>query len=285
VGKSSSAKKVARLAQKGKGKKVRFQGGTVFPAVIVVVLIVGLSLVAYARQSAPSGNEAPTVNDHWHVSYGFYGCDKYLPNLIGNKEDPVDPNYVKYGIHSHDDGVIHWHPSGLATGSRAKFGLFLTVYGIKLSDTKLEFPADQQSGMVYEEGETKCYKKDSELRTYVWNQYDKPEDRKMLITDFKNIRIDRDGMVIVVAFVPKGADAPPLPESAVNLPELGAVDGAGATTSTVAGVTTTTVAGATTTTTVAGATTTTTVAGATTTTTGSATTTSVAANSTTTTKG
>ena len=276
MGKSSSAKKVARLAQKGKGKKVRFQGGTVFPAVIVVVLIVGLSLVAYARQSAPSGNEAPTVNDHWHVSYGFYGCDKYLPNLIGDKEDPVDPNYVKYGIHSHDDGVIHWHPSGLATGSRAKFGLFLTVYGIKLSDTKLEFPADQQSGMVYEEGETKCYKKDSELRTYVWNQYDKPEDRKMLITDFKNIRIDRDGMVIVVAFVPKDADAPPLPESAVNLPELGAVDGAGATTSTVAGVTTTTVAGATTTTTVAGATTTTT---------GSATTTSVAANSTTTTKG
>lgn len=283
MGKSSSAKKVARLAQKGKGKKVRFQGGTVFPAVIVVVLIVGLSLVAYARQSAPSGNEAPTVNDHWHVSYGFYGCDKYLPNLIGNKEDPVDPNYVKYGIHSHDDGVIHWHPSGLATGSRAKFGLFLTVYGIKLSDTKLEFPADQQSGMVYEEGETKCYKKDSELRTYVWNQYDKPEDRKMLITDFKNIRIDRDGMVIVVAFVPKGADAPPLPESAVNLPELGAVDGAGATTSTVAGVTTTTAAGATTTT-VAGASTTT-VAGATTTTTGSVTTTSVVANSTTTTKG
>jgi len=282
VGKSSSAKKVARLAQKGKGKKVRFQGGTVFPAVIVVVLIVGLSLVAYARQSAPSGNEAPTVNDHWHVSYGFYGCDKYLPNLIGNKEDPVDPNYVKYGIHSHDDGVIHWHPSGLATGSRAKFGLFLTVYGIKLSDTKLEFPADQQSGMVYEEGETKCYKKDSELRTYVWNQYDKPEDRKMLITDFKNIRIDRDGMVIVVAFVPKGADAPPLPESAVNLPELGAVDGAGATTSTVAGATTTTVAGATTTT-VAGATTTT-VAGATTTSVAGASTTTVA-NATTTTKG
>ena len=282
MGKSSSAKKVARLAQKGKGKKVRFQGGTVFPAVIVVVLIVGLSLVAYARQSAPSGNEAPTVNDHWHVSYGFYGCDKYLPNLIGNKEDPVDPNYVKYGIHSHDDGVIHWHPSGLATGSRAKFGLFLTVYGIKLSDTKLEFPADQQSGMVYEEGETKCYKKDSELRTYVWNQYDKPEDRKMLITDFKNIRIDRDGMVIVVAFVPKGADAPPLPESAVNLPELGAVDGAGATTSTVAGATTTTVAGATTTT-VAGATTTT-VAGATTTSVAGAATTTVA-NATTTTKG
>jgi hypothetical protein len=105
----------------------------------------------------------------------------------------------------------------------------------------------------------------------------------MLITDFKNIRIDRDGMVVVIAYMPKDAGPPALPESAVNLPELGAVDGAGATTSTVAGVTTTTVAGATTTT-VAGATTTT-VAGATTTTVGTATTTSVVANTTTTTQG
>jgi hypothetical protein len=268
VGKSSSAKKVARLAQKGKGKKVRFQGGTVFPAVIVVVLLVGLGLVAYARQSAPSGNEAPTTNDHWHVSYGFYGCDKYLPNLIGNKEDPVDPNFIKYGIHSHDDGVIHWHPSGLATGSRAKFGLFLTVYGIKVSDSKLEFPADQQTGMVYEEGETKCYKKDSELRAYVWNQYDKPEDRKMLIADFKNIRIDRDGMVVVIAYMPKDAGPLALPESAVNLPELGAADGGAMTTTTVAGATTTTIAGATTTTAATAATTTSVVANTTTTTNG-----------------
>jgi hypothetical protein len=138
--------------------------------------------------------------------------------------------------------------------------------------------------MVYEEGETKCYKKDSELRAYVWNQYDKPEDRKMLIADFNNIRVDRDGMVIVVAYMPKDAAPPALPESAVNLPELGAADTAGATTTTVAGVTTTTVAGATTTT-VAGATTTT-IAGATTTTAATATTTtSVVANTTTTTKG
>ncbi len=283
MGKSSSAKKVARLAQKGKGKKVRFQGGTVFPAVIVVVLLVGLGLVSYARQSAPSGNEPPTTNDHWHVSYGFYACDKYLPNLVGNKEEPVDPNYVKYGIHSHDDGVIHWHPQALATGSRAKLGVFLDVYGIKLSDSKLEFPADQENGKLYEEGKTKCYKKDSELRAYVWNQYDKPNDRKLLIADFRNIRIKRDGMVIVIAYVPKDAGPPALPQSAVDLPQLGASDAAGATTTTVAGATTTTVAGATTTT-VAGATTTT-VAGATTTTVATATTTSVVANSTTTIKG
>jgi hypothetical protein len=213
--------------------------------------------VAYARQSAPSGNEAPTVNDHWHVSYGFYGCDKYLPNLIGNKEDPVDPNYVKYGIHSHDDGVIHWHPSGLATGSRAKFGLFLTVYGIKLSDDKIEFPADQ-GGAVYEEGVTKCTDADGksvdgEIVVYAFDAFDTPDKYKTYITNFDDVRLSQDGMAFSVVFAPAGSKAE-LPPSAASLPELGAADGgtSGQTTSTVAGASTvpgestTTVAGATT---------------------------------------
>ena len=34
---SNSAKKVARLASRGKGKKVRFQSGTTFPAVVAIV--------------------------------------------------------------------------------------------------------------------------------------------------------------------------------------------------------------------------------------------------------
>ena len=74
-------------------------------------------------------------------------------------------------------------------------------------------------------------------------------------------------MVVVIAYMPKNAGPPALPESAVNLPELGAADGGGMTTTTVSGVTTTTVAGATTTT-AAGATTTTSVANSTTTTNG-----------------
>jgi len=256
VGKASSAKKVARLAQKGKGKKIRFQGGTLFPAVIVAVLVVGLGLVTYARNSASDGTEPPTTNDHWHVSYGFYVCDKYIPNLVGNKEEPLDPNFFKYGIHSHDDGVIHWHPQGLATGSRAKFGVFLDVYGVKVSDTKLQFPGDQEFGASYEEGKEKCYGKDAELKAYVWDQYDQPNAKKLLITDFKNIRIKRDGMVVVIAYVAKDANVP-LPESAVNLLELGAADTGGvAPTTTVAGAPGTTLVGVPTTT-VAGVTTTT----------------------------
>ncbi|HRE03757.1 MAG TPA: hypothetical protein PLV68_20850, partial [Ilumatobacteraceae bacterium] len=70
---SSSAKKVAKLAQRGKGKKVRFQGGTLFPAVIVGVLVLLLPLIIYARESRPSAGEGePTINQHWHAAFAMY---------------------------------------------------------------------------------------------------------------------------------------------------------------------------------------------------------------------
>lgn len=270
----SSAKRVARLAQKGKGKKVRFQGGTLFPAVMTVIVVLGLVLIGYARESAPSKNTAPTANDHWHVSYGFYKCAdptkstastlandaKFLDNLVGNKEEPLDPNFIKYGIHSHDDGVLHWHPSALASGNRAKLGVFFDVYGISVTKDKITFPDDQNGGVTYDVKVDKC--KDSKGKTVdavvkvvVWDQYDDPSQKKLFITDFDNIRIKKDGMAITIAYVAADADVP-IPPTAANLPALGSKDQGGVTTTTIAGATTTTIAGATSTT-IAGATTTT----------------------------
>jgi hypothetical protein len=54
-------------------------------------------------------------------------------------------------------------------------------------------------------------------------------------------------MAITIAIAAPGAEIP-MPKSAANLPELGAVDSGGVTTTTVKGATTTTVKGATTTT-------------------------------------
>ena len=253
----SSAKKVARLAQKGKGRKVRFQGGTLFPSVMGIVIVIGLGLVAYARQSAPSTNEPPTINDHWHISYGFYVCDQFLGDLKGSlEEEPIDPNYLKYGVHSHDDGVIHWHPQALATGRRAKLGLFLDSYRVKVSTDGIEFPAVQNDGKSYNVETNKCKDKngkevDAQVQAIVWEQYDNPDKSKKYITDFDNIRIDRDQMAVTIAYVAPGTEIP-MPPTADNLPELGAIDAGGepsaATTTTVAGSATTVAGGATTTT-------------------------------------
>ncbi len=250
MGKASSAKKVARLAQKGKGRKVRFQGGTLFPALIVGIAVVGAALIVYSRASIPNQNIPPTVEDHWHASYGFYACDEWLPDLQGVKEEQdsagqlISDGFRRTGIHSHDDGVIHWHPfSSEATGRNAKLGVFLDVYGIKLSDGKLELPADQ-GGAVYEEGSTQCTDADGksvdgELVVYAFEAFDTPDKFTTYITNFDDIRLTQDGMAFAVVFAPAGTKAE-LPPSAADLPALGAADGGttGQTTTTVAGAST-----------------------------------------------
>src|SRR5690606_39049323 len=75
---SSATKRAAKLAQKGKGKRVRFQGGTLFPMVVAITLILGLALIVYSRQTQPAADSSPpTVNDHWHAAYGFFLCDTW----------------------------------------------------------------------------------------------------------------------------------------------------------------------------------------------------------------
>jgi hypothetical protein len=84
------------------------------------------------------------------------------------------------------------------------------------------------------------------VKVIVWDQYDDASKSQTYITGFEDIRVKKDGMAVTIAYVAPGVDVP-MPESASNLPELGAADSGGVTTTTVAGATTTTVAGAATT--------------------------------------
>jgi hypothetical protein len=262
---SSSTKRAARLAQKGKGKRVRFQGGTLFPMVVLLILVIGVGTIVYARASVPAADASPpTIQDHWHMAYGFSLCDQPdTVKLQGNLEDPTGEHYndyVRTYVHSHDDGVIHWHPfSGVAVGKNAKLGVFLDNYGVELSDTTLKFPKDQNGGKTYTEGETKCPGgKDGELSVTVWQSPDDTSNGTRYVTDFNDIRMTKNSLVITIAFQPKGTNIAQ-PPWAKDLAQLGAIDTgqqpvtAPTTTTTAPGATPTTVAGATPTT-IAGAT-------------------------------
>ena len=222
---SSSTKKAARLAQKGKGQKVRFQGGTLFPLVVALVVVLGTALVIYARQSRPEADaSAPTIDDHWHHTYGFLICDTWV-QLEGDGEAldangrPTNLEYARTGIHSHDDGLIHWHPfSSASVGSRAQLGIFLDVYGVELSNDVLQFPEDQRAQLPaefqedgrFESGETECTidgeTETGRLQVVRWDNISDTGDGTTFIAGFNDIRLDQDAMAVVIAFVPDGTD-------------------------------------------------------------------------------
>ncbi len=236
------------MAEKGRGKKVRFQGGTVFPAAVALVVVLGVLLIAYSRSSSYANAPGPRASDrdHFHIAFGIYNCDAFAPNMAGNGEQ--SPRYPAYGVHSHDDGVIHYHPTtGASSGRNAKLKRFLEVYDVSLTNDKLTLPADQ-AGLTLEEGVDKCTdasgnQVDGQLKVVVWNDASNASDFTTITANMDDARITQDGMAMVIAFVPEGS-AVPLPEAAANLAALGAAD-SGTPVTTVAGDTATTVAGTT----------------------------------------
>jgi hypothetical protein len=232
VARPSSTKKAAKLAQKGKGRKVRFQGGTVFPAAVAITLILGFALIVYSRQTLPAADASPpTINDHWHAAYGFYLCDTWY-KLAGNLEgtnaagQPEFPKFVRTGVHSHDDGIIHWHPfTAASTGKNAVLGVFLDTYDVSLTNDTLKFPANNVLGFTdtYKEGETKCNGKDAELSVKVWSSYTDTDAGHRYIANMDRIHIDHNGMVFGIYFTPKDAEQV-MPPWSSDLPSLGAVD-------------------------------------------------------------
>lgn len=232
VASSSSTKKAAKLAQKGSGRSIRFQGGTVFPVAVAIVLIVGLGLIVYGRQTLPSVDASPpTINDHWHAAYGFNICGQWY-QLAGDLEDRnsqgnyIYTNFLRTGIHSHDDGVIHWHPNtSRAVGKNAVLGVFLESYNVELEDDRLKFPADNVLGFAdeYVEGETQCDGEDATLSVRVWDSFRDTDDGARYIAKMDRVHVDHDGMVFGIYFGPDDMDQPMPPWSA-QLPELGAID-------------------------------------------------------------
>lgn len=237
---SSSAKKVAKLASRGKGKKVRFQSGTTFPAVVAVVSLVMLLLVAYSRASMPAPESgSPQPEDAWSIAYGIRICDTWLPNLTGTEaeldQDASTGDLVKVQTAPDADGIIHYHAqTGGATGKNAKLGVFLDVYDIKLTDTVLELPESQVGEgeqRTWDTDDFQCDGKDTQIRVRVWEDYtsDQFVDN---VTSFRNLRFTNNGMVFAIAVVPKDADIPK-PESAATLADLGVIGGSTVTTTTV----------------------------------------------------
>jgi hypothetical protein len=216
----------------------------VFPAVVALVLVLGVALIVYSRQSLPAADASPpSIEDHWHAAYGFYLCDDWY-ELAGNLEELdargnlTNNGFLRTGVHGHDDGVVHWHPyTSAGVGENAVLDVFLDNYGVELGNDGLTFdnvgvlgansstpPANGFDPLdEYIEGETQCDGEDAELSVKAWGSFTDTDNGNRYIANMDRVHIDNDGMVFGIYFTADDTDQP-MPPWAQNLPSLGAAD-------------------------------------------------------------
>lgn len=222
MGKASSAKKVARAARAGGRVSSGQPRSVLFPGVLSLVLVLGVSLVVYARADRRSDDlgGVPQLGDHIHQAFAVYACGEKLPDL------PTFESRV--GIHTHADGVIHIHPfSQLGVGANATLERFVDDareegdLEVDLSSTSLTY-----LGETFEEGETECEGvEDPQLRMAYWpNVQDADSEPQITTGDFRDLRLTEDGAGVTIFYGDPTADIPK-PPNAPQLQQLGAADG------------------------------------------------------------
>ena len=209
MGRASSSKKVQRAARAagrpGTGRN------WLWPAAVVALVALGITLVVVSRDTGEASAEAPTFGDHWHAAYGVYACDDFVAPLADQHGDAN-------GIHTHEDGLIHIHPTSTqATGDKATLSVFAEETGLGIEDDKLEIPG----GKTYTEGKDKCDGKPGIVQVAVW---DDPSDEapRIVTEDMDGIKLG-ENQILTIAFAPEGADLPK-PPTAVRLQDPNAAE-------------------------------------------------------------
>lgn len=206
MARTSSAKKIARLAEKGKGKKVRFQGGSVFPTIVLSVLILGAVLIAYARQSGTVVDASVTAEQKFATAFAFFNCDALATDLEQPDSATLSPTDKFAAVTTENpaaiigDGVVGWLPQALAGQRKAKLETIFGLYGITVTDESITIKDKKIS-----ETDTQCAGKDAKISVYVWESGS--AESKLSIASFGGVKID-DQMTVVLAFAPDGTDVP-----------------------------------------------------------------------------
>jgi len=205
VARTSSAKKIARLAEKGKGKKVRFQGGSVFPSVVLGVLVIGAVLIAYARQGGTVVDASVSAEQKYATAFAFFNCDALATDL--KQADAATLNATdKFAAVTTEnpsaiigDGIVGWMPQVLAGQRKAKLETIFALYGMTVTDDSITL-AD---GTKISEADTKCAEQDAVINVNVWESGS--ASSQLSIASFGGVKID-DQMTVVLSFAPEGTE-------------------------------------------------------------------------------
>ena len=191
----------------GVGQQRRLIG---FPAVVVLIILIGIAVVAIARTQRDA-EARPGLSDHWHSAYTVWDCTDgggaHQPVFEGRANSqgyPYDPE----GIHSHSDGLIHIHPfTANATGQHATMAKFFESMFVTMDQngiTAAEFGVISAVDAV-------CDGQPAVMQIVRWSSaltalQDQPDER--IYSDFGNVRFKKDGEAFTIALAPRDAVVP-----------------------------------------------------------------------------
>ena len=171
---------------------------------MAAIIVLGVILVVFARQTRDASALTPSFGDHWHSAYGIYDCttESFLPNL-------EDPGISNPGIHTHGDGVMHIHPSGSnATGRNATLEVFLDATRTSINnDAEMTFPNREA---LVEEGTT-CNGEPAVLQVARFAP-GATTPIEVITEDLNGFRFEANQESITIALAPIGSDIPAPPE-------------------------------------------------------------------------
>jgi hypothetical protein len=213
MGKQSSAKKVARAARAGSsgGKGQSRKLG--FPAAIAGVVVVGIALVVFARVQLSGADTPPQIGeDHWHSAIAVWTCDQFLATPL------ADTQGDKNGIHTHEDGLMHIHPtSSSAAGENARLGVFTDEVGIEFGSDSFTLP----TGETYKTGD-ECQGEKGEVVVLKWPAGGLDGEPEVIRDNFADIRFEANGEAYTIAFMKPDQDLKALlPPSTATLADPG----------------------------------------------------------------
>lgn len=192
----------------GLGQQRRIIG---FPAVVVLIILIGVAVVAIARTQRDAESR-PGLSDHWHSAYTVWDCSDgesgaHQPIFEGRRNNqgfPYDPE----GIHSHSDGIIHIHPfTANAAGEDAVMAKFFESMFVTMDQngiTAAEFGVISAVDAV-------CDGQPAVMQIVRWSNAltavaAEPDER--IYEDFGDVRFKRDGEAFTIALAPRDAVVP-----------------------------------------------------------------------------
>ena len=217
MGKASSAKKVARAALSGGGRRAGQQRNWVFPGAIAMIAVLGVLLIVFARsEDSADADVSPRIGEHWHAAYGVNICGEWQQPLVDTQGD-------RLGIHTHEDGIVHIHPlSSGGSGENARLGKFYDEVNLDVSDDEITIPG----GQTYKAGDQSCGDDtDATVRLLRW---DGPEDEEpdVVTEDITDARFTQDRQVFALVFGPDDLEVsqPPSVPNLDNLTDVAPTD-------------------------------------------------------------